>query len=119
MPRLAHKLEHPVGHMLRRYLEPSAYVILYDRPEKNVLFIIVHNIIISYAGAHKHLLYALYTFKLVKQLNIVRVIGAHILARLVAEALLIRTDAAFKLFFASGESEIRRRAANVVYITLE
>ena len=83
MPRLAHKLQYPVGHMLRRNLQPPAYMILYQGIEERIA-LVIHNVVIPYAGADEHLLYSLNMPKLFKQLHIVAVVSAHLAAWFVA-----------------------------------
>ena len=116
--RLAHFLKNMVGDVLRRDLELAGDVIAHQLVEK-CLGLVGQQIVEADAAADKDLLDAGELAQLSQQRHIVAVVGDHILARLREQALPIRARALRELLFARGLTEVRRRAAHIVDVSLE
>ena len=104
--------------MLRRHLQLSADVILHQTVEE-CLILIIHQIIITDAGADEHFLYPRQGPHGVEHLHIMRMIDLQVRARLGPQALPFRTGTVFCLFVTGRAGEIRARSADIMDIPLE
>ena len=118
VPGLAHPGEDGVGYVLRGDLQLAGNVILYQLPEKGVLFV-RQQIVEADAAADEHFFDPGELSQLAKQGNVVRVVGVHVLAGGGVQALPPAAGALTQLLFTGRVAEIGGGAADVVDVALE
>ncbi len=116
--RLAHEIQHLVAGVLRRHLELTAHVILHKLVQKIVVLVLEH-IVEPDTGTYEYLFDPLYGPQSAQKMYIVAVVGYEVLAGSGRQALLPLAHAVLLLLLAGGVTEVRRRSADIVDITLE
>ena len=120
MLRLAHHAEHGVGNVLGRHAQLSAHMVLAQLAHERLALVAVgQHVIEAYARAHEHLLHARQFAQLAQKLQVVRMVGVQLAARLRRQAMLVAAGAAAQLRIARRLAIIRRGAAHVVDVALE
>ena len=116
--RLAHFIQYRRRAMLRRNLKLTGYVIFYKLVYKLVA-LVLHKIIITYAGADEHLFHARNSSQLAQDVKIFGVVNLQIRTRLWSQALSALAQALLQLLLAGGHPEISRGTTYVVNISLK
>ena len=120
MLRLSHHAEHGVGNMLGRHAQLPAHVVLAQLAhERLALVAIRQHVIETDARAHEHLLHARQLTQFTQKLQVVRVVGVQLAARLRREAVLVATCATAQLRIARRLAIVRRGTAHIMDIALE
>ena len=120
MLRLAHHAEYGIGNVLRRHAQLPAHMVLAQLAhERLALVAIRQHVIEADARTHEDLLHARQLAQFAQKLQVVRVVGVQLAARLRREAMLVTARAATQLRIARRLAIVRRRAAHVVDVSLE
>ena len=118
--RLAHHAEHSIGNVLGRHAQLPAYMMLAQLThERLALVAIRQHVVEADARAHEHLLHARQLAQFTQKLQVVRVVGVQLAARLRREAVLVTARAAAQLRIARRVAIVRRGAAHVMNVALE
>ena len=104
--------------MLGCDLKLSADIIPYKLFKERIV-LIKHKIVKAYPGSYEYFFHTPDCFDLLYKLKIFRVIYLQIFARCGRQTLSVCANAVFQLFIAGGITEICRRSADIMNISLE